>query len=107
MFDIGFFELILIAIVVLVIVGPERMPGFARKTGRLLGRFKRALSDVKQEINNEIKAEELQEILNRQAQVPGMEEITDISQPASSQPTETIAKLDESKPLPTHDPAKY
>ena len=98
MFDIGFFELVLIAIVVLVIVGPERMPGFARKAGRMLGKFKRALSDVKQEINNEIKADELKEILDRQAKIPGIDDIID---------TGITTKSDELKPPSTHDSAKY
>jgi len=102
MFDIGFFELVLIAIVVLVIVGPERMPAFARTAGRALGKFKRALSDVKQEINNEIKADELKEILDRQAKIPGMDEILDIGESTRSGSDQRNAKA-----IPTNPPTPH
>lgn len=47
MFDFGFSELIVIGVVLLVVVGPERLPKVARTAGHLLGRVQRYVSDVK------------------------------------------------------------
>lgn len=62
MFDIGFSELILIAIVTLLVVGPERMPKVARTAGHLFGRLQRYVSEVKTDINRELKLEELRKL---------------------------------------------
>jgi len=59
MFEIGFSELIVIAIVTLVVIGPERLPKVARTAGHLLGRMQRYVNDVKADINREIQLEEL------------------------------------------------
>ncbi|MDT3734756.1 MAG: Sec-independent protein translocase protein TatB [Denitratisoma sp.] len=62
MFDIAFSELIVIALVALVIIGPERLPRVARTAGHLLGRLQRYVSDVKADINREIQIEELKKM---------------------------------------------
>jgi len=77
MFDVGFWELALIGLVMLVVVGPERLPKLARTAGLWLGRGRRMLSSVKAEIDREIKAEELKEILNKQARSNPLETILD------------------------------
>lgn len=59
MFDVGFQELILVAIVALVVIGPERLPRAARVAGKWVGHARRTLSNVKHEIDRELKAEEL------------------------------------------------
>ena len=59
MFDIGFSELIVIAIVTLVVVGPERMPRVARTAGLLLGRVQLYVNEVKADISREIQLDEL------------------------------------------------
>lgn len=66
MFDIGFSELIVIAIVALVVIGPERLPKVARTIGLLLGRAQRYVNDVKSDINREMQLDELKKL---QAQV--------------------------------------
>ncbi len=71
MFDFGFSELIVIGIVLLVVVGPERLPKVARTAGHLLGRLQRYVSDVKSDIQREMQLEELkklQEQVRHQAQ---------------------------------------
>jgi sec-independent protein translocase protein TatB len=60
--DIGFGELIVIGVVALVVIGPERLPRVARTAGHLLGRFQRYVSDVKADINREIELSELKDI---------------------------------------------
>ena len=62
MFDIGFSELMLIGVVALVVLGPERLPKVARTAGALLGRLNRYASQVKQDIDREIQLEELRKV---------------------------------------------
>lgn len=66
MFDIGFSEMVVIAVVALVVLGPERLPKVARAAGILLGRLQRYVNDVKSDINREMQLEELKKL---QAQV--------------------------------------
>lgn len=54
MFDIGFWELILIGIVGLLVVGPDRLPGFAREAGRWLRRIRRLTSEARRELQREL-----------------------------------------------------
>lgn len=62
MFDVNFSELLVIAIVTLVVVGPARLPKVARTLGLLFGRVQRYVSEVKSDINRELKLEELRKI---------------------------------------------
>lgn len=62
MFDIGFSELMLIAVVALIVLGPERLPKVARTAGHLLGRLQRYVSDVKADINREMQLEDLRKM---------------------------------------------
>lgn len=66
MFDIAFSELMVIALVGLIVIGPERLPRVARTIGHLLGRLQRYVSDVKNDISREMQLEELKRL---QAQV--------------------------------------
>lgn len=59
MFDIGFSELLLIAVVALVVIGPERLPGVARNAGRFAGRLQRYVHDIKRDFNREVEFEEI------------------------------------------------
>ena len=59
MFDIGFSELLVIGVVALIVIGPERLPRVARTIGHLMGRMQRYVADVKADINREIELEEL------------------------------------------------
>ncbi len=54
MFDIGFAELIIIAVVSLLVIGPERLPGAVRTVSLWLGRFKRSFNEIRQEIEQEL-----------------------------------------------------
>lgn len=62
MFDIGFSEIALIAVVALVVIGPERLPRVARMAGRMLGQLQRYVNSVKADIDREIQLEELKTI---------------------------------------------
>lgn len=62
MFDFGFSELVVIGVVMLIVVGPERLPKVARTAGHLLGRLQRYVSDVKSDIQREMQLEELKKL---------------------------------------------
>ena len=64
MFDIGFSELMVIGVVALVVIGPERLPKVARTAGHLFGRMQRYVSEVKADINREVDASELRDLKN-------------------------------------------
>jgi sec-independent protein translocase protein TatB len=65
-FDVGFFELLLIGLVALLVFGPERLPSLVRTAGLWIGRGRRFLSTVKADIEQELKAEELKRIIREQ-----------------------------------------
>jgi len=62
MFDIGFSELIVIAVIALIVLGPERLPKVARTMGHLFGRMQRYVNDVKSDINRELELDELKKL---------------------------------------------
>ena len=62
MFDIGFSEIVVIGVVALVVIGPERLPKTARTLGHLFGRLQRYVNDVKADINREMELEELKKL---------------------------------------------
>jgi len=67
MFDMGFTELVLIGIVGLVVIGPERLPGVARTAGKYFGKLRRFMSNVKADVESELRADELRDILSKQS----------------------------------------
>jgi len=64
MFDIGFSELMVIGVVALVVIGPERLPRVARTLGHLVGRMQRYVGQVKADISREIDLAELGKVKN-------------------------------------------
>ena len=62
MFDVGFSEMLVIGIVALVVIGPEKLPRVARTIGALLGRMQRYVNDVKADINREMELDELKKL---------------------------------------------
>ncbi|HEY8118343.1 MAG TPA: Sec-independent protein translocase protein TatB [Methylophilaceae bacterium] len=62
MFDVAFSELVVIAIVALIVIGPEKLPKVARTLGALAGRMQRYVSSVKADIEREMQYEDLQKL---------------------------------------------
>jgi sec-independent protein translocase protein TatB len=62
MFDVSFSELIVIAIVALLVIGPEKLPKVARTVGAFTGRMQRYMAQIKEEVNREMRFEELQKL---------------------------------------------
>ncbi|MGM0982897.1 MAG: Sec-independent protein translocase protein TatB [Pseudomonadota bacterium] len=66
MFDMGFLELMLIGVVGLLVLGPERLPKAARTLGLWIGKIKRTVSGMQREISSQLEAEELRQKLDEQ-----------------------------------------
>ena len=75
MFDIGFWELTMIAVIALLVIGPDKLPGVARTAGKWVGRARRFVGDVKTDIDRELKQEAIRKALAEDA---GLDEIKQI-----------------------------
>lgn len=76
MFDIGFWEMGLIGVVALLVIGPERLPGVARTVGMWIGRMRGFVGSVQADINQELgKADQLKALLEEQSKIQSAHEI--------------------------------
>lgn len=66
MFDSGFLELLIVGIIALMVVGPERLPEVAAKAGKFIGKMKAFVATTREDIEKEIRSDELQSMLNQQ-----------------------------------------
>ncbi len=102
MFDIGFWEITLILIIALLVVGPERLPELVRTVGLWVGRARRFIASVKADIDRELQTDELRQMLDRQAQeMAKLKEMMDSRVPLQLEDT-----LEE-KPPPTKAPHEH
>jgi sec-independent protein translocase protein TatB len=106
-FDIGFWELVLISVVGLVVLGPERLPVAIRSISKFVGQAKSMANSVKDELSHELKVQELQENL-RKAEKMGMEDLSpdlkasvDELKQAAAQVQRPYAKPESDKPSDT------
>lgn len=97
MFDVGFSELLLIAVLGLLVLGPERLPGAVRTVSLLLGRLRRQFHEVRAEIEREIGADEIRAQL-RNEQI--MEELRSSREALEASARELRAPLEEAPPKP-------
>jgi len=87
MFDIGFTELIVIGVVALIVIGPERLPKVARTAGQWLGKLNRYVSQVKQDIDRDMRLEELRKM---------QQEMRDSAQKYEIMANDTVQRVEES-----------
>jgi sec-independent protein translocase protein TatB len=66
MFDVGFWEILLILVLALVVIGPERLPGAARKAGFFVGKARRYIEGVRSEVESELDVNEFKRMLHNQ-----------------------------------------
>jgi sec-independent protein translocase protein TatB len=66
MFDIGFMEMLVVAIIALLVLGPERLPGAIRTVSLTVGRIKRGFSEVRNQVEREIGADEIRQQLHNE-----------------------------------------
>ncbi len=90
MFDIGFGELVVVAVVALLVVGPERLPRLARDAGRWLHRARQMAASIRNEFEREVnKAEELKNLIDRETSIADLHkqiDETSTSIPAGMRP---------------------
>jgi sec-independent protein translocase protein TatB len=83
MFDVGFSEIVVIGVVALIVIGPEKLPKVARTMGHMFGRLQRYVNEVKADINREMELDELRKL---QTQMQGA--ARDIEQSVTSAASE-------------------
>ena len=92
MFDSGFLEMLVIGVVALLVVGPERLPGLARKAGQLVGKARAFVNTTKADIEKELQAEEMKSMLSRQEQE--ISELRDMMQDATQTLNKEVSEID-------------
>ncbi|MFJ3467516.1 Sec-independent protein translocase protein TatB [Pseudomonas sp. NPDC090203] len=114
MFGISFSELLLVGLVALLVLGPERLPGAARTAGLWVGRLKRSFNAIKQEVEREIGADEIRRQLHNEHILSLEEEARKIMQPQAraAAPEPAPSALDaaptpeaQNAPAPAAEPA--
>jgi sec-independent protein translocase protein TatB len=101
MFDVSFSELLVIAVVALLVIGPEKLPKVARTLGALMGRMQRYVAQVKEEVNREVRFEELQKLQQEIKQTVEQESValqTSIHAPSRPDKIKKIVKIAKSNP---------
>ncbi|MBV6824436.1 Sec-independent protein translocase protein TatB [Pseudomonas sp. PD9R] len=107
MFGISFSELLLVGLVALLVLGPERLPGAARTAGLWVGRLKRSFNAIKQEVEREIGADEIRRQLHNEHIMSLEQEARKIFTPPLQEPTtvEHVAQQTIQAPAATAQPA--
>ena len=105
MFGISFSELLLVGLVALLVLGPERLPGAARTAGLWIGRLKRSFNAIKQEVEREIGADEIRRQLHNEHILSMEEEAKKILAPLQDAvkpltPAEPTAPTEPASPAP-------
>lgn len=107
MFDIGFSEILIVGVVALIVLGPERLPSALRTAGLWIGRIKRAIGSVQKEISEELRVEEMRRAA-KENQVHLEQNLETLTKPFhESLREEMLAKSSVPKPeaRPVADPA--
>ena len=94
MFDIGFPELLLVSVVALLVVGPDRLPESIRTLTLWLGRFRRSFANIKQEIENEIGADEIRAQIYNDSILEDIAKSKETLEDVRSELTGAIAEVD-------------
>jgi sec-independent protein translocase protein TatB len=104
MFDIGFAELLVVALVALLVLGPERLPGAVRVAGLWIGRLKRSFSAIKAEVEREIGADEIRRQLHNEQILELEREMRQSIQLAPEKPaTPSVEPENATPPAPSQD----
>jgi sec-independent protein translocase protein TatB len=83
MFDVGFSELVMVGLIALLVIGPERLPKAARIAGYWFGKTRTTIANVKAEIKQELHAEEMRQLLQQQAIADELQQIANETQMAA------------------------
>lgn len=98
MFDVGFSELVMVGLIALLVIGPERLPKAARIAGFWVGKARSTIASVKAEIKHELHAEEMRQILQQQSIAADLQEIAKDTQNAVDDISNNLKGTGEIKP---------
>ena len=87
MFDLGFLEMVVVAVVALLVLGPDKLPGAVRTVGLYVGRIKRGMAEVRSQVEREIGADEIRQALHNEKIMADLAKKPNSPQPGSSKPT--------------------
>ncbi len=93
MFDVGFWELCLVGVISLLVIGPERLPKAARIAGFWIGKTRAVVASVKAEIKEELREEEIRQSLREQSGVDEVRQLLDDSAAAGQKIKTSIEQL--------------
>ena len=94
MFDIGFPELVMISVVALLVIGPEKLPETIRTISLWIGRIQRSFSNIRREIEAEIGADEIRTQLHNEAIMKDLEKTKNTLEEVKQEVNETIASAE-------------
>ena len=107
MFDIGLTELLLLGVVALIVIGPERLPHAARMTGAWIGKIRRTFASLQVELEREVDASEIKARLKQEAEGMGLHDITgklaDEIKEATSDMSQLKAELESDNIISSND----
>lgn len=108
MFDIGFAELLIVGVVGLVVLGPEKLPTAARTVGLWVGKIRRSVGSIQREINEELKVDELKRTtaMSKQQLDKELGDVTDSFQRPFGEDS-PASKAAPEAPKPAFDPASF
>lgn len=93
MFDVGFWELCLVGLVSLLVIGPEKLPAAARVAGFWVGKTRNIVASVKAEIKEELQAEEMRQIFKEQSGIEEFENVLEEGSKTVNEVTSSIKSL--------------
>lgn len=94
MFDIGFPELVMISVVALLVIGPERLPETIRTISLWIGRVQRSFSNIRREIEQEIGADEIRQQLHNESIMKELESTKDTLEQVKNDVNQTIRSVE-------------
>lgn len=100
MFEVGFSEICMVALVALLVIGPEKLPKVARMAGFWVAKSKRMMASVKQEIHEEFQAEELRQSLKSQTGINEFKQLIDDTSNDLRSIKDSISKKPDASNLP-------
>jgi sec-independent protein translocase protein TatB len=103
MFDVGFSEILMVALVALLVLGPEKLPKAARIAGFWLGKSRSMIAHVKEEIKHELQAEEIRQLVQKQIDEQTLQQTVNDSDQAIKDFDAALDPLTENKTASHHD----
>jgi sec-independent protein translocase protein TatB len=103
MFEIGFSEIVMVGLVSLLVIGPERLPKVARLAGYWIGKTRRMIAAAKAEISAELHAEEMRQVLKEQDDLKALQNLIDETRDAARSIHSSLESLPQDSPKPDTD----